>query len=160
MRRKCDKNARPWLCFRTFPHSNSKRRIEDRFKSDEQEAFEYTTSFTGNRHRRGEIPNVYDDDYPDCTQKKYISKAKKNKWNHHETIRKRKELDMNKADIEKICPVGATVVLDQMDDIQAPPIGATGKVSYIDDIGNIRVQWETGSSLALIPGVDRFHVVV
>lgn len=160
MKRKCNKDARLWLCFRTFPHSNSKRRIADRFKSDEQEALEYTTSFTGNKHRREEIPNVYDDDYPNYAQKKYISKAKKNKWNHHETIRKRKEADMSKAEIEKICSVGATVVLDRMDDIQAPPVGTTGKVAYIDDIGNIHVRWETGSSLALIPGVDQFHVVL
>lgn len=67
---------------------------------------------------------------------------------------------MNKTDVEMICPVGATVVLDQMDDIQAPPIGTTGKVLCIDDIGNIHVRWETGSSLALIPGVDKFHVVL
>lgn len=67
---------------------------------------------------------------------------------------------MNKTDVEMICPVGAIVVLDQMDDIQAPPAGTTGKVSYIDDIGNIHVRWETGSSLALIPEVDKFHVVL
>lgn len=55
--------------------------------------------------------------------------------------------------------LGKTVELISMDDIQAPPIGTRGKVVYVDDAGQIHVKWENGSSLALIPGVDKFKVV-
>lgn len=88
MRYRSDKQSRPWLYFRTFPHSNSKRKIADRFKDDEQEALEYTSNFVGNKHGKGEIPSIYDDDFPDCVQKKYIPKAKKSNWDHRKTIRK------------------------------------------------------------------------
>lgn len=55
--------------------------------------------------------------------------------------------------------LGKTVELISMDDIQAPPQGTRGKVVYVDDAGQIHVKWENGSSLALIPGVDKFKVV-
>ena len=43
-----------------------------------------------------------------------------------------------------------------MEDPQAPPPGTKGTVSYVDDMGQIGVKWDTGSSLSLIPGVDSF----
>ena len=54
-------------------------------------------------------------------------------------------------------PVGTRLVLDAMDDIQAPPIGTAGTVQGVDDVGQILMRWDTGSSLNLIPGVDSFH---
>ncbi len=56
-------------------------------------------------------------------------------------------------------PAGTRVVLDQMDDPQSPPAGTSGTVRCVDDMGDIHVAWNTGSSLALVPGVDRFHTV-
>jgi hypothetical protein len=41
-----------------------------------------------------------------------------------------------------------------MDDEQAPPAGTKGKVIHVDDIGSIHIAWETGSTLAVVPGVD------
>lgn len=46
---------------------------------------------------------------------------------------------MRRISMEGLCPVGATVVLDYMDDIQAPAPGTKGKVAFVDDIGNIHV---------------------
>lgn len=46
------------------------------------------------------------------------------------------------------------VKLIQMDDIMAPPAGTCGTVSYVDDIGSIHVNWDTGSTLAIVYGVD------
>ena len=46
--------------FRTFPHSNSKRELEERSKQDEQEAREYTTDFVANHFSRDEYPDVYE----------------------------------------------------------------------------------------------------
>ena len=53
-------------------------------------------------------------------------------------------------------PAGTRITLHSMDDPQAPPPGTKGTVAYVDDIGQIGVKWDTGSSLSLIPGVDSF----
>ena len=55
--------------------------------------------------------------------------------------------------------VGDRIRLLAMDDIQAPPLGTEGIVKCIDDIGTIHVHWNTGSSLGLVPGVDRWEVI-
>ena len=54
---------------------------------------------------------------------------------------------------------GTKVRLISMDDIQAPPPGTIGEISGVDDAGSVMVRWETGSSLSLIPGEDRFEIV-
>ena len=58
--------------------------------------------------------------------------------------------------IKKLYPVGSKVELISMDDPQAPPKGTKGEVYTIDSIGQIHVNWENGSSLALIYGIDDF----
>ncbi len=39
------------------------------------------------------------------------------------------------------------------------PSGLKGKVCYVDDAGQIHVNWENGSSLAVLPEVDSFHKI-
>ena len=51
-------------------------------------------------------------------------------------------------------PVGCRVVLLQMDDIQAPPVGTEGTVIGVDDIGSIMVRWDNGSGLHVVYGED------
>lgn len=58
--------------------------------------------------------------------------------------------------IRRQYPVGTRIILHHMDDSQAPLPGTKGTVAYVDDIGQIGVKWDTGSSLSLIPGVDSF----
>ncbi|MFR7457519.1 MAG: DUF4314 domain-containing protein [Acutalibacteraceae bacterium] len=53
-------------------------------------------------------------------------------------------------------PAGTRITLHSMEDPQAPPPGTKGTVSYVDDMGQIGVKWDTGSSLSLIPGEDSF----
>ena len=53
-------------------------------------------------------------------------------------------------------PAGTRIVLIEMNDPQAPPSGTQGTVRGVDDIGDILVAWDTGGSLNLIPGIDRF----
>ena len=53
-------------------------------------------------------------------------------------------------------PAGTRITLRSMDDPQAPPPGTKGTVSYVDDMGQIGVKWDSGSSLSLIPGEDSF----
>ena len=54
---------------------------------------------------------------------------------------------------------GMKVRLISMDDMQAPPPGTIGEGLGVDDAGSVMVRWETGSSLSLIPGEDRFEIV-
>lgn len=64
---------------------------------------------------------------------------------------------MTPSELRDIYPAGTRLVLDAMDDIQAPPSGTVGTVQGVDDSGQILMRWDTGSSLNLIPGVDSFH---
>lgn len=48
-------------------------------------------------------------------------------------------------------PVGSRVKLNYMSDVQAPPIGTFGTITYVDDAGSVGVHWDNGSSLSLIP---------
>ena len=54
-------------------------------------------------------------------------------------------------------PVGCRIVLDKMDDRQAPPIGTQGTCNGVDDAGNILVRWDTGSHLNVSYGADSCH---
>jgi len=54
---------------------------------------------------------------------------------------------------------GTTVQLISMDDEHAPPVGTIGEVQFVDDIGNVHVKWQNGSSLAVIPGVDSIAIL-
>ena len=64
----------------------------------------------------------------------------------------------NKEDLKRLremYPKGTRVVLLEMDDPQAPPIGTKGTVRSVDDAAGICVNWDNGSSLSAIYGVDR-----
>ena len=54
----------------------------------------------------------------------------------------------------EIYPAGTRVELVRMDDVQAPPIGTKGTVSGVDDAGSICVNWDNGSGLNVLYGVD------
>ena len=56
-------------------------------------------------------------------------------------------------------PKGTRVVLLEMDDPQAPPIGTKGSVRHVDDAAGIGVNWDTGSTLSAIYGVDRIRKI-
>ena len=56
-------------------------------------------------------------------------------------------------------PRGTKVKLLAMDDPQAPPVGTLGEILGVDDAAQLLVRWETGSSLSIIFGVDRFEIV-
>ena len=56
--------------------------------------------------------------------------------------------------IKKQYPVGCRVELVKMDDPQAPPIGTKGIVYGVDDSGSILVNWDNGSGLNVVYGVD------
>lgn len=51
-------------------------------------------------------------------------------------------------------PPGTRVELMSMEDVQAPPIGTCGTVIGVDDTGSLLVDWDNGSGLNVIWGVD------
>lgn len=56
-------------------------------------------------------------------------------------------------------PRGTRVELVSMDDAQAPPPGTKGTVLWVDDIGTIHIDWQTGSSLGAAYGQDTVRKV-
>lgn len=57
-------------------------------------------------------------------------------------------------ELRKAWPQGTRVRLVSMDDPQAPRVGTLGTVLFIDDASDIHVRWDTGSSLAILDGID------
>lgn len=53
---------------------------------------------------------------------------------------------------------GKRVLLLHMDDIQAPPPGANGTISHVDDMGMIHVKWDNGSTLSIDPVLDQYQI--
>lgn len=56
-------------------------------------------------------------------------------------------------------PKGTKIKLIEMQDPYPIPSGTIGKVKLIDDMGQIHIQWENNSGLALIEGIDKFEIV-
>ena len=59
--------------------------------------------------------------------------------------------------LKKAYPRGTRVILDSMDDQQAPPPGTTGTVTGVDDLGTIHVDWDNRAALGIVFGEDTFH---
>ena len=57
--------------------------------------------------------------------------------------------------IRKEYPKGTRVILEQMDDPQAPPVGTMGTVIGVDDSGSLLMKWDNGSGLNVVYGEDR-----
>lgn len=59
------------------------------------------------------------------------------------------------ASLRRIYPTGTRVCLLSMDDpyTQLQP-GDQGTVDFVDDIGTIHIQWDSGSSLGAVYGED------
>ena len=53
-------------------------------------------------------------------------------------------------------PPGTRIVLESMNDPHAPPPGTKGTVVYVDDMGQIGMKWDNGSSLSLMPSLASF----
>ena len=61
--------------------------------------------------------------------------------------------------LKKEFPKGTRVELVWMDDIQAPDPGTLGTVMGVDDIGDLLMRWDNGSSLKVIYGEDSVRKV-
>lgn len=56
-------------------------------------------------------------------------------------------------------PIGKTIEIIKMNDPQAPPPYTRGIIKHIDGIGQIHVDWENGSSLAVQPREDVYRIL-
>ncbi len=59
--------------------------------------------------------------------------------------------------LKKEYPQGTRVELISMAGEPQMPSGIQGSVFFVDDIGQIHVEWDNGSTLALVPGEDSYH---
>jgi hypothetical protein len=46
------------------------------------------------------------------------------------------------------------------DEFTALTPGTLGVIDYVDDNGTVFVQWDTGSRLGLIPGIDKWKYII
>ena len=53
---------------------------------------------------------------------------------------------------------GIRVMIIKMDDSQAPPPGTHGTIKGVDGIGQIHVDWDNGSTLAISPTDDQYQI--
>lgn len=56
-------------------------------------------------------------------------------------------------------PVGTRVRLLKMDDPHAPPVGMLGTVVGIDDMANLLMKWDNGSTLNVVLGEDQIEKI-
>lgn len=56
-------------------------------------------------------------------------------------------------------PAGTRIRLVSMSDPWPVTAGTMGTVLDVDDAGQVWMKWDSGRTLALIPGVDTFEVV-
>ena len=57
-------------------------------------------------------------------------------------------------------PVGSRVELVYMDDCQSPAPGTKGTVVGVDSMGSLMVNWDNGSTLSLLYGIDEYRKVL
>ncbi len=57
--------------------------------------------------------------------------------------------------VRKEYPAGTRVILEQMEDPQAPPVGTLGTVIGVDDTASLLMKWDNGSGLNVVYGQDR-----
>jgi hypothetical protein len=56
--------------------------------------------------------------------------------------------------------LGDTIVLDYTDDPYTHlKKGSKGRFTGYDGLGQLKISWENGSNLSLIPEIDKFHVI-
>ena len=55
--------------------------------------------------------------------------------------------------------MGTIIELIEMSDKFAPPKGTLGEIEGVDDLGDILVRWQTGSSLKVILSEDRIRKI-
>ena len=61
--------------------------------------------------------------------------------------------------MEKIQLIGKRIRINHMDDMLPVPDGTEGIITGIDDIGQIQVKWDNGSTLSVIEEIDDYEIL-
>lgn len=61
--------------------------------------------------------------------------------------------------MEKTQLIGKRIRINHMDDMLPVPDGTEGIITGIDDIGQIQVKWDNGSSLSIIEEIDDYEIL-
>jgi hypothetical protein len=54
---------------------------------------------------------------------------------------------------------GRRIRLINMEDPTPVPSGTEGIINHVDDMNQYHVKWDNGSTLAIIPEVDKFELI-
>jgi hypothetical protein len=61
--------------------------------------------------------------------------------------------------MEKTQLIGKRIRINHMDDMLPVPDGTEGIITGIDDIGQIQVKWDNGSTLSVIDDIDDYEIL-
>ncbi len=61
--------------------------------------------------------------------------------------------------MEKILLIGKRIRINYMEDLTPVPEGTEGIITGIDDMGNIQVLWDNGSTLSVIEEIDDYEIL-
>ena len=61
--------------------------------------------------------------------------------------------------MEKTLLIGKRIRINHMDDMSPVPDGTEGIITGIDDIGQIQVKWDNGSTLSVIDDIDDYEIL-
>jgi hypothetical protein len=61
--------------------------------------------------------------------------------------------------MEKTQLIGKRIRMNHMDDMLPVPDGMEGIITGIDDIGQIQVKWDNGSTLSVIDDIDDYEIL-
>jgi len=61
--------------------------------------------------------------------------------------------------MEKTLLIGKRIRINHMDDMLPVPDGTEGIITGIDDIGQIQVKWDNGSTLSIIEEIDDYEIL-
>jgi hypothetical protein len=65
----------------------------------------------------------------------------------------------NLSTMEKTQLIGRRIRINHMEDMSPVPDGTKGIITGIDDIGQIQVRWDNGSSLSVIEEIDDYDII-
>ena len=62
--------------------------------------------------------------------------------------------------LTKRVKTGTRVQMIRMNEDPRPiPVGMCGTVSHVDGMSQIQVKWDNGSTLAIVPEIDRYTII-
>jgi hypothetical protein len=61
--------------------------------------------------------------------------------------------------MEKILLIGRRIRINHMEDLLPVPDGTEGIITGVDDLGQIQVKWDNGSSLSVIDEIDDYEIL-